>query len=223
MTFFCEELVLDTHFNNLILLLLFRRKNNRSNSLERRKSGDGDSIINQSTVHGTASPNRRPTIFDVFRPRSKSDAKRQKELAKAQAGDKDSSASGSSTHSGSGIMHSMKAAMQHTIGQKSSESKSSSKYRDGSAHPHGGSDAQYYHTVTAVRRLDHAKSPMTKMMDLFRHRSNSATSEADKRKAVSTRTSSSIHNKKIENNRELIFLCRKRHRCSNIKWQPKVQ
>lgn len=74
--------------------------------------------------------------------------------------------------------------MQHTIGQKSSESKSSSKYRDGSAHPHGGSDAQYYHTVTAVRRLDHAKSPMTKMMDLFRHRSNSATSEADKRKAV---------------------------------------
>lgn len=43
---------------------------------------------------------------------------------------------------------------------------------------------QYYHTVTAVRRIDHAKSPMTKMMDLFRHRSNSATSEADKRKAV---------------------------------------
>ncbi|XP_031632744.1 uncharacterized protein LOC116346695 isoform X2 [Contarinia nasturtii] len=159
-----------------------KKKNNRSNSLERRKSGDGDSIINQSTVHGIASPNRRPTIFDVFRPRSKSDAKRkERELAKAQSADKDSSASGSSTHSGSGIMHSMKAAMQHTIGTKS-DSKTS-KYRDGSAHPHGGSDAQYYHTVTAVRRLDHAKSPMTKMMDLFRHRSNSATSEADKRKA----------------------------------------
>lgn len=160
------------------------RKNSRSNSLERRKSGDGESIIIQSTVHGIASPNRRPTIFDVFRPRSKSDAKRkERELAKAQLADKDSSASGSSTHSGTGIMHSMKAAVQNTIGQKSSDSKSS-KYRDGSAHPHGGSDAQYYHTVTAVRRLDHAKSPMTKMMDLFRHRSNSATSEADKRKAV---------------------------------------
>lgn len=169
----------------LCVCVFFFRKNNRSNSLERRKSGDGDAIINQSTVHGTASPNRRPTIFDVFRPRSKSDAKRNKELAKGQSVDKDSSASGSSTHSGSGIMHSMKAAMQHTMGQKSSDSKSS-KYRDGSAHPHGGSDAQYYHTVTAVRRLDHAKSPMTKMMDLFRHRSNSATSEADKRKAVSS-------------------------------------
>lgn len=171
----------------LTFFFSFYRKNNRSNSLERRKSGDGDLIINQSTVHGTASPNRRPTIFDVFRPRSKSDAKRkaERELAKAQSTDKDSSASGSSTHSGSGIMHSMKAAMQHTIGTKS-DSKTS-KYRDGSAHPHsthGGSDAQYYHTVTAVRRLDHAKSPMTKMMDLFRHRSNSAVSEADKRKAV---------------------------------------
>lgn len=168
-----------------VFLSRFSRKNSRSNSLERRKSGDGESIINQSTVHGIASPSRRPTIFDVFRPRSKSDAKKkERELAKAQSADKDSNASGSSTHSGSGIMHSMKAAMQHTIGTKSSDSKSS-KYRDGSAHPHGGSDAQYYHTVTAVRRLDHAKSPMTKMMDLFRHRSNSATSEADKRKAVS--------------------------------------
>ncbi|KAJ6636539.1 hypothetical protein Bhyg_15130, partial [Pseudolycoriella hygida] len=58
----------------------------------------------------------------------------------------------------------------------------SSKYRDGSAHPHAGSDAQYYHTVTAVRRTDAFKSPMTKVMDLFRHRSNSAVSEADKRK-----------------------------------------
>lgn len=168
-------------------VLVHRSKNNnRSNSLERRKSGDGDSIINQSTVHGTASPNRRPTIFDVFRPRSKSDAKKkERELAKAQSNDRDShSASGSSTHSGSGgIMHSMKAAMQHTMGQKSSDSKSS-KSRDGSAHPHGGSDAQYYHTVTAVRRIDHAKSPMTKVIDLFRHRSNSAVSEADKRKAV---------------------------------------
>lgn len=44
---------------------------------------------------------------------------------------------------------------------------------------------QYYHTVTAVRRADVSKSPMTKVMDLFRHRSNSAVSEADKRKAVS--------------------------------------
>lgn len=164
---------------------------------------------------GTASPNKRPTIFDVFRPRSKSDAKKkERELAKAIS--TEHSGSSSSTHSGSGIMHSMKAAMQHTMGTRSDGKTKSTK--DGSAHPHGGSDAQvifvsfffsvfctccgrfwncflicfffffsqYYHTVTAVRRVDHAKSPMTKVMDLFRHRSNSAVSEADKRKAVSS-------------------------------------
>lgn len=92
---------------------------------------------------GTASPNRRPTIFDVFRPRSKSDAKKkEKELAKANSSDKDSG-SGGSSHSGShgGIMQSMKAAMQHTMGQKSGPN---SKTRDGSAHPHAGSDAQVW-------------------------------------------------------------------------------
>lgn len=41
--------------------------------------------------------------------------------------------------------------------------------------------------MTAVRRSDATRSPMTKVMDLFRHRSNSAVSEADKRKAVSAR------------------------------------
>lgn len=35
------------------------------------------------------------------------------------------------------------------------------------------------------RSNEHSKSPMTKVMDLFRHRSNSAVSEAEKRKAVS--------------------------------------
>lgn len=39
--------------------------------------------------------------------------------------------------------------------------------------------------MTAVRRADVSRSPMLKVMDLFRHRSNSAVSEADKRKAVS--------------------------------------
>lgn len=39
--------------------------------------------------------------------------------------------------------------------------------------------------MTAARRSDVSRSPMLKVMDLFRHRSNSAVSEADKRKAVS--------------------------------------
>ncbi|XP_026463923.1 LOW QUALITY PROTEIN: 5'-AMP-activated protein kinase subunit gamma-1-like [Ctenocephalides felis] len=54
--------------------------------------------------------------------------------------------------------------------------------RDGSAHLHAGSDQQYYHTVTAGRRSELNRSPMTKVMDLFRHRANSTTSEQEKRK-----------------------------------------
>ncbi|XP_036331277.1 uncharacterized protein LOC118742948 [Rhagoletis pomonella] len=180
----------------------------RSGSLERRRSGEDSPVLNQSTVHGIASPNRRPTIFDVFRQRAKSDAKR-KDSALLVAGSgvvagatgADSS-SASSTHSGAGggIMNQMKVAMQNSglIGHHHHHDKrqhpavtittaegssAKNKYKDGSAHPHQGSDAQYYHTVTAVRRVDASRSPMTKVMDLFRSRSNSAATEADKRKA----------------------------------------
>ncbi|CAD7093212.1 unnamed protein product [Hermetia illucens] len=173
----------------------------RSGSLERRRSGEDSPVLNQSTVHGFASPSHRPTLFDVFRPRAKAEAKqarREKDIQKSSSSDKDNSSPASSTHSGSGgIMQTMKSAIQHTglIGGHRHHSGNSGgttatpKYnRDGSAHPHtgsGGSDAQYYHTVTAGRRVDVSRSPMTKVMDLFRHRSNSAVSEADKRKAVS--------------------------------------
>ncbi|KAH8406746.1 hypothetical protein KR222_008809 [Zaprionus bogoriensis] len=206
----------------------------RSGSLERRRSGEDSPVLNQSTVHGIASPNRRPTIFDVFRPRAKSDAKRHRDKHLLDPSSADSSAT-SSTYSvsggapaataasaaaagasaaaagaaaatsatttpstgsgaaGGGIMNSVKVAMQHfghrqhpavTITNADGTS-AKSKYKDGSAHLHQGSDAQYYHTVTAVRPNANAnqRSPMTKVMDLFRHRSNSAVSEADKRKA----------------------------------------
>ncbi|XP_061393884.1 uncharacterized protein LOC133329425, partial [Musca vetustissima] len=186
----------------------------RSGSLERRRSGEDSPVLNQSTVHGIASPNRRPTIFDVFRPRAKSDAKKQKllldPLSAAAAATGNEMGSASSTHSsgggagggtgGGGVMNSMKVALQNsgligggshhhkqhpavTITSADGTTSVKNKYKDGSAHPHQGSDAQYYHTVTAVRRADVSRSPMTKVMDLFRHRSNSAASEADKRKA----------------------------------------
>lgn len=185
----------------------------RSGSLERRQSGDENAhtVHSQFTVHGIASPNRRPTLFDVFRPRTKSDVKKKDKDAASASGSSGSGGVGgggkgtlekenstsSSNHSGGsgGIMQSMKTAIQHTVGvathhhktpsTSSGTSTSTSKARDGSAHLHAGSDAQYYHTVTAVRRVDATRSPMTKVMDLFRHRANSAATEADKRKAVS--------------------------------------
>lgn len=169
----------------------------RSGSLERRRSGEDSPVLNQSTVHGIASPNRRPTIFDVFRPRGRSETKKVKDLnltappyttgSKTLSGSERDNSSTGSNHSGTGasggIMATMKTAIQNTglIGHRHQQP--TSKLKDGSAHPHQGSDAQYYHTVTAVRRVDATRSPMTKVMDLFRHRSNSAVSEADKRKA----------------------------------------
>lgn len=156
----------------------------RSGSLERRRSGEDSPVLNQSTVHGIASPNRRPTIFDVFRPRAKSDAKRYKDKHLLDPSSADSSAT-SSTYSVSGgtpattaaaaaalaggggagggaatitaasgaggLMNSMKVAMQHfghkqhpavTITNADGTVSAKSKYKDGSAHPHQGSDAQ---------------------------------------------------------------------------------
>ncbi|XP_074032736.1 SNF4/AMP-activated protein kinase gamma subunit [Leptinotarsa decemlineata] len=53
--------------------------------------------------------------------------------------------------------------------------------RDGSAHPvrDSGSDTQYYHTVTAASSN---RSPMTKVMDIFRNRSHVSVSPEDKRR-----------------------------------------
>lgn len=46
------------------------RSNSRSNSTERRRSS--------GTTDDTASPTRKPALFDAFRPRSKSDASKRK-------------------------------------------------------------------------------------------------------------------------------------------------
>lgn len=129
-------------------------------SLERRRSGDDSPVINQSTVHGIASPSRRPTIFDVFRARPKAvDLKkvRDKDAAKSSGSSEKDNISNSSSGGGvgpsgsgghhPGIVQSVKTAMQHAVhrgsgGTGATGSSNASKYKDGSAHPHAGSDAQ---------------------------------------------------------------------------------
>lgn len=120
----------------------------RSGSLERRKSGEYSPVLNQSTVHGIASPNRRPAIFDVFRLRAKSDAKKTDKDNRSVPtsvvnSDRDNSSTGSGQSSG-GIMQTMKNAMQNTglIGHR--QGSGVAKFKDGSAHPHQGSDAQVF-------------------------------------------------------------------------------
>ncbi|XP_063903366.1 5'-AMP-activated protein kinase subunit gamma-2-like isoform X2 [Zophobas morio] len=99
---------------------------------------------------------KKAGMLDAFRTRSNSDASKKK---------------------GSAFMASMKSAMLHT-GLMHTRPKAP---RDGSAHPvrDGSSHTQYYHTVTAASSN---RSPMTKVMDIFRNRSHASVPPEDRRK-----------------------------------------
>ncbi|XP_021922684.1 5'-AMP-activated protein kinase subunit gamma-2 isoform X4 [Zootermopsis nevadensis] len=134
-----------------------------SSSRQRRKSGDD--ILHQQQA---SSPSRKPaTILDAFRPRSKSDASRTKKPVGA----------------GSTIISQMKSAMQHSLNMSSSPSNKSSS--DSSSH-HNHVDLSSGHTQVRPRAGSESSSgrgPVSKVMDMFRHRSHSAVSAEDKRKA----------------------------------------
>jgi len=88
---------------------------------------------------GIASPNKRPTLFDVFR-RKGSDGKKEKDaMTKLAASDRDSNSSAGS----GGIMNSMKQAVMSVKPAEAPEKPTTKKaVKDGSAHPHAGSDAR---------------------------------------------------------------------------------
>jgi hypothetical protein len=90
------------------------------------------SLTFSSHFLGIASPNKRPTLFDVFR---RKDSKKEKDGSKSSS-DKDSVGSSGS----GGIMNSMKAAIYKSA--EAPEIKSKKAVKDGSAHPHAGSDAR---------------------------------------------------------------------------------
>ncbi|XP_077280028.1 SNF4/AMP-activated protein kinase gamma subunit [Temnothorax americanus] len=132
------------------------RSNSRSNSAERRKSGGG--------TDDTASPTRKPALFDAFRPRSKSDASKRKPSIIANM----KSAVQHSLHRGS---HGSSSVDVHTEKEHHRESQKEQKENkeQGSGRPRAGSES--------------SRNPVSKVMDLIRHRSHSALSVEDKRKA----------------------------------------
>ncbi|GLV41653.1 SNF4/AMP-activated protein kinase gamma subunit [Carabus blaptoides fortunei] len=128
----------------------------RSGSASRSSSGERRK--SNEDPGQTQSPSRKPGMLDAFRPRSKSDASKKK--------------------SGTLMSH-MKSAMQHT-GLMHHRTKVA---KDGSAHPvkDGTSHTQYYHTVTAASSSQ-SRSPMTKVMDIFRNRSHATVTADDRQK-----------------------------------------
>ncbi|KAJ9582081.1 hypothetical protein L9F63_003583, partial [Diploptera punctata] len=135
-----------------------------SSSRQRRKSGDD--ILHQQQA---SSPSRKPaTILDAFRPRSKSDASRTKKP--------------SST--GSTIISQMKSAMQHSLNMSSSPSSKSTNSDTSSHHNHIDSSSGQTGRPRAGSESS-SRGAVSKVMDMFRHRSHSAVSAEDKRKAKS--------------------------------------
>lgn len=132
----------------------------RSNSAERKKSSG------MSSSEDVQSP-KKGGMLDAFRSRSNSDASKKKSSV---------------------LMATMKSAMLHTgLIHSSMNSHKQKAPRDGSAHPvrdTGTSHTQYYHTVTAAASSGGSggRSPMTKVMDIFRNRSTHSSVPAEDRK-----------------------------------------
>lgn len=101
-------------------------------------------------ILGIASPNKRPTLFDVFR-RKGSDGKKEKEIPKVTITDRDSNSSAGS----GGIMSSMKQAIMSGKSAEAPENSSKKAVKDGSAHPHAGSDAR----VSSLISIEEKSNP----------------------------------------------------------------
>ncbi|EGI58982.1 hypothetical protein G5I_12837 [Acromyrmex echinatior] len=120
------------------------RSNSRSNSAERRRSGGG--------TDDTASPTRKPALFDAFRPRSKSDASKRKPS----------------------IIANMKSAVQHSLHRSSHGSSSVDVHTEKEHHRESQKEQKENRDQGSGRPRAGSES---------RHRSHSALSAEDKRKA----------------------------------------
>ncbi|CAH0772666.1 unnamed protein product [Bemisia tabaci] len=165
-------------------------------SAERRLSNDDILVSTASSRTSAQSPRRHPTIFDVFRPRSKSDATKTQnkktgsnfisQMKNAVQNSLMSPGSSSRTSASSSASNSSNEASIESRSQSNSSEHSLSKQKRNTGHadhskasgdsagsrPRAGSDS------TTLPR-----GPVSKMMDMFRHRSNSAVSESDKRRS----------------------------------------
>ncbi|XP_046743659.1 dentin sialophosphoprotein isoform X2 [Diprion similis] len=135
--------------------------NSRSNSTERRKSGDD-----------TASPTRKPALFDAFRPRSKSDASKTRKPS---------------------IITNMKNAVQHSLHRSAHVSSTSDVTSEKEHHQKDHKDQKESKELQKEGGKEQysrpragsesSRNPVSKVMDLIRHRSHSVVSTEDKRKA----------------------------------------
>ncbi|XP_063223688.1 5'-AMP-activated protein kinase subunit gamma-2 isoform X2 [Bacillus rossius redtenbacheri] len=126
---------------------------------QRRRSGDD--VLAQAQAQ---SPSRNHAIFDAFRPRSKSDASRAKKP-------------------GATIISQMKSVVQHSLMSAPAASRGSPESAH-HGHAGGGGDPPAQAGGRPRAGSDgSSRGAVSKVMDMFRHRSHSAVSAEDKRKA----------------------------------------
>ncbi|XP_026315275.1 uncharacterized protein LOC113226757 isoform X1 [Hyposmocoma kahamanoa] len=137
---------------------------------ERKRRGSADDgqphPMYQQTIHGTTGVSRRPALFDMFKSKQKTDAKKQPSIMQQVK----AAVQNMTKSSGSGRETPVKSEPSRTEATPTTSVVTQDKAKDGSAHPHPGSDTRYYHTVTAsaTRR----PSAMAKVMDIFRGRAS---------------------------------------------------
>ncbi|XP_035430890.2 uncharacterized protein LOC118263163 isoform X2 [Spodoptera frugiperda] len=130
----------------------------------RSSSDDGQAHpMYQQTIHGTSGVSRRPALFDILKSKTpRGEVKKQPS-----------------------IMQQVMAAVQNMTKSNAPAKEPAKpeapkvepalatpvlKAKDGSAHPHPGSDTRYYHTITAASTR--RPSAMAKVMEMFRGRAS---------------------------------------------------
>ncbi|XP_052746434.1 uncharacterized protein LOC112048380 isoform X2 [Bicyclus anynana] len=168
---------------------------------ERKRRGSADDGLGhpmyQQTIHGTSGVSRRPALFDIFKSRSRGEAKKQtsiiqqvkaavQNMTKSNPHNRESTKSESSnveevTSSGDALSAAMKDGSAHEVGTATAvvenvTKSNSSTPKDRVAHH------RYYHTVSAS--TSRRPSAMAKVMDIFRGRASvpGQSSEAPERR-----------------------------------------
>lgn len=128
----------------------------RSNSFKVTAAKD-DTQYKYQTIHGTSVSQQRPSIFDLFRPKRKSDGKRPS------------------------LIQNIKSTFSKNSNQPSKSSEPKSETLPKTDNESASSDKRYYHTVTGAS--SRRSSPITKVMDIFRSKPSHDTNlELDKKK-----------------------------------------
>ncbi|XP_050309595.1 5'-AMP-activated protein kinase subunit gamma-2 isoform X2 [Anthonomus grandis grandis] len=157
----------------------------KEKSKQQQKQDKGDVRRNEARVQsGSRSGSASRSNSAERRKSDESSPKRE--------GSRSRSNSDASKRKGSAFMASMKAAMLHAA---FAQGRHRGGPRDGSAHPVRDSDNMYYHTVTAASS---SKSPMTRVMDIFRNRSHVSVPPDERKKKANQHLGAQLKQRSLD-------------------------